>query len=752
MWIKTENPDISWITSKRTDGGEWAEYSKSFTAEGNIASAVVRFENDCTCAVFVNGEFIASGTGRLPERISAHEITSKLHSGENKITMVLGTNYFQGLGFKYAKERGYWLDSAALELCIEYENGNKQVIATDSSWSGSADGKTVDVLETARVTDAEYSEFWANCAVWKENHKANIPQEVIDVAGKEYLDYCENGEPEFVGPARILETDFTEKDGVLYSDGVKNPYIIYDFGRLVVGFTELSYIAENNIECEYFYDFSENPDDFSPNSPFEFLITKLKTTESLSKDKNVCFSLRRRAFRFLKITFSENVCITGIRLKMCAFPETTTGYFRSNDEMLNKAWEVGKYTLHVNKQQEYESCPRNEMQFFSGDGAIDALIDLYAYGSDDLLKTSLALKHDERSTGVAYTPYFNRITIQWDYFAWRIICIYLHYKLSGDKEFVKHFFKEAETGLLWQLERLDKNGLMFQRQCVVSTFNYTVGQTEWSCSGHRLGEKVALNCLLYKSLTSMAEMARAIGKKEKARTWLSKAEEIKNAINERLWNSEKECYTDSLDSFIAQDGNTLAVMFGVADKEKSEKVLSVMKRELWTPYGSTILNEHVEHVRGGNTTVSPLFNTYEAQIRFACGHEDEAMDLMRRTWGTMLKKGAETFWEFSPASESERWDVPSHAWSSGIVYLLSGYVLGIRPLKAEYKEVIFNPKMCDLTFVKGVVPTPKGFIGVSCEKINKNGKTVNSFRLALPKSVKLSTSLPENSEIEVIKY
>lgn len=756
MWMNTKNPNISWISSKRENGSEWTEYTKEFTLNNDVKSALFRFENDCTCAVFVNGEFIASGTGRMPERISCHEITSKLHKGKNTVKMVLGTYYFQGEGTRIKEQRGYWFDSAAFELCAELTGGEKVIVSTDGTWKAVSDGKEVETIETCRVTDMEYSEFWNNAALWVEPelHPVEIAPEVIDVVGKEYADYAAKCEPVYVSPVRVVETNLKEKDGVYTVDknsSDEQAYILYDFGHLVVGFTEIDYCAKEDTQCVYYHDFSEDLNDFLPTSKWRYKLPKLSVTEALPAKENTVLTLRRRAFRYLKIVFDKDKPIEykGVRVRMCTFPVTKKGYFRCNDQMLNKAWEVGKYTLHVNKQQEYESCPRNEMQFFSGDGAIDALIDFYAYGNDDLMNASLSIKHDERSTGVTHTPFFNRITIQWDYFAWRIICIYLHYKTSGDKEFAKHYFDEAEKGLIWQLERLNKNNLMFQRPCIVDTFVYATGQTEWSCSNHRLGEKVALNCLLYKSLISMSEMANDIGETEKSKEWAQKAEVIKKAINERLWNEEKQCYMDTLDDFVAQDGNTLAVMFGVADPCRAAKVLDTMKKELWTPYGSTILNKPIEHTRGGNTTISPLMCAWEAQARFQHGSAEEAMELMRRCWGTMIKKGAETFWEFSPNNDTERWEIPSHAWSSGIVYLLSGFVMGVRPQKSNYDEMIFEPKVCDLTEIAGVVPTPKGFVGVKYETL-ANG--VKKFRLALPKAIKLTTKLPENSEIEVIEY
>ena len=192
MWIKESNPRISWISAQKTGGEEWVRYTKAFRAEKPILSAVARFENDCVCALYVNGEFAACGNGRMPERVNAHEITTFLHPGENTLQLILGTTYFQQRGIDIMQERGFWLNTAAFELCIAYADGTHQVLASDPSWEAESDGRKLQTIETAIVTDAEYDMMWKNAAIWPQPalRSPRIPEEVIQVAGEEYLCQC----------------------------------------------------------------------------------------------------------------------------------------------------------------------------------------------------------------------------------------------------------------------------------------------------------------------------------------------------------------------------------------------------------------------------------------------------------------------------------------------------------------------------------------------------------------------------------
>lgn len=752
MWRKTENPNIKWISTKKVDGDEWVTYTKKFEACKEVKSALFRFETDCTCAIFVNGEFVISGTGRLPERVNCHEVTSKIKKGENEIKMVLGSQYYQERALEFKTRRGYWFNSAAFELCVEFNDGEKLVVESDSSWEADTGEEKLPAKETMRVTPIEYDMFWKNAALWVEPelNRKPIPAEVEKVVGKEYVDYATTPAPEFVYPIGVVETNMIEKDGGFIADADKSgdPYIIFDFGRLVVGYTDFDYKADADTRVLLFHDSSESVEDFAPDSPRRYNINKIGINQPLKAGEGNSLVLRRRAYRYLKMQFAEgvNISFNNLKVRPCMFPAAQHGWFNCSDEMLNDAWEVGKYTLQVNKQQEYESCPRNEMQFFSGDGRMDAWVDLYAFGDMELMNASLAVKHDETCTGVLFTDRFNKNVHQWDYYGWRIVCIYDYYKMTGDKEFVKRYFDEGRNIVEWYLERCDYNNLIFQKPCFTSSFTFQLGQNDWSCSDGRLGEKPYLNAILYASLVQMAEMARFIGKKKLAKRWEAKAKIVKNAINERLWSEEEQSYMDELDYYIAQDTNIIPILFGVADEKRAKAALKTMKEKLWSPYGSTILDRPYTQARGGNATISPMMCTYEAMMRFEYGEPDDALELIRRVWGTMLKKGARTFWEYSPNNDTDKWDIPSHAWAGGCTYLLSAYVLGIRPTAPNYKAMVFEPKPCDLENFKGVVPTAQGLIAASFDK------KANKFVLAVPKKVEVEFKLPEGCEIEVINY
>jgi hypothetical protein len=143
-------------------------------------------------------------------------------------------------------------------------------------------------------------------------------------------------------------------------------------------------------------------------------------------------------------------------------------------------------------------------------------------------------------------------------------------------------------------------------------------------------------------------------------------------------------------------------------------------------------------------------NAHEAAARFLIGDDKGAVELLRRCWGSMIKRGAKTFWEYADTSDGPRppYFTVCHAWGAGCTYLLSAFVLGIRPLEAGYEKLLFAPSG-ELESFEGVVPTAKGLVAVNCESTAEGEK---KFTLILPKNMSFETKLPDNSALEVIEY
>jgi len=99
------------------------------------------------------------------------------------------------------------------------------------------------------------------------------------------------------------------------------------------------------------------------------------------------------------------------------------------------------------------------------------------------------------------------------------------------------------------------------------------------------------------------------------------------------------------------------------------------------------------------------------------GQMAPALNSIRDRWGDMLDKGATTAWEIFSGHEVGRWTRSwCHAWSALPAYLLSAFVLGVRPLEPGFKRALIAPQLSDLTWAEGRVPTPHGPVAVRVER------------------------------------
>jgi len=78
----------------------------------------------------------------------------------------------------------------------------------------------------------------------------------------------------------------------------------------------------------------------------------------------------------------------------------------------------------------------------------------------------------------------------------------------------------------------------------------------------------------------------------------------------------------------------------------------------------------------------------------------------------------------------------SHGWCSTPLVQMSARILGVTPTAPGFKTMAIHPSVCDLTWAKGVVPTPHGDVTVSWKWADD--------------TLRLDAVVPEGTEADVI--
>ena len=285
-----------------------------------------------------------------------------------------------------------------------------------------------------------------------------------------------------------------------------------------------------------------------------------------------------------------------------------------------------------------------------------------------------------------------------------------YYLYSGDTAFVTQELPVVKGELAWDASQVNSAGLLVTNSSDDADWDfYDPGKT---------GEVTEYNLLYYKALLDGAVLATAAGDTTDAATYTSDAAALKTAINDNLYDSSTGLYylsnTDT--TTVAQDANSLAVLYGVAPAADDATLLAALKTDLWTtPYGP-------EPFTGStySSVISPYVTGYEVDASLSANDTADAESLLETVWGDMINPSnpdyTGTMWENISASNGQVGFGASsslaHGWATTPVSALSGYSLGVQPATAGYATWTVEPHPGDLSWAEGSVPTPHGSIAV----------------------------------------
>ncbi len=294
-----------------------------------------------------------------------------------------------------------------------------------------------------------------------------------------------------------------------------------------------------------------------------------------------------------------------------------------------------------------------------------------------------------------------------------------YFLYSGDLAFVRSEWPMIARELAFNAAMVDSRGLLVTDATDGMDWDYY--------DGNKTGEVTAYNDIYYRTLTNAASMANALGLHGQAETYRNAAATVRSAINHYLFDPTTGLYmvSDLQPSAVAQDGNSLAVLFGVAPAAEDRSIMANLTEALpTTPYGPLPFMAN----SGYRAAVSPFVTHEEVDALFASGDTAQAVSLIRKLWGYMAAPGPDatgTDWELVGADGSPGFGAYTslaHGWSSGATADLSSQVLGVLPATPGFRVWSVSPHPGSLTWAEGDVPTPRGPLDVRWARAHATGR------------------------------
>ena len=396
-------------------------------------------------------------------------------------------------------------------------------------------------------------------------------------------------------------------------------------------------------------------------------------------------------FRFVRIDLLEEE-VTLVLKSICAalvYKDVPyRGSFTCSDPLLNRIWDVGAYTVHLNMQEYIWDGIKRDRLVCVGDMHPEITTIKAVFGEDESVEKSLDFIRKE-------TPLPGWMNHMASYSMWYSIIVHDWYFYTGKKEFLEKQ-KDYLKGILDQLSaHIDENG-----QDTVDEGRFL----DWPSEGKKKIVDAGVQALHIWATESLKKIFQILGENR----WAAQCE--KDLEKLRCYETDPEDYKQAA---------ALLVLVGAKDaKEINESLLK----------------------KGGAKGMSTFMGYYILTARAMAGDYEGCLSAIREYWGGMLRLGATTFWEDfdvdwmkNAASIDElpkegQVDVHAsygrycykgyrhsfcHGWASGVTPWLSENVLGIKILEPGCKKMKVEPHLGDLQWAKGTYPTPYGDIFVS---------------------------------------
>ncbi|HHV86839.1 MAG TPA: alpha-L-rhamnosidase [Petrimonas sp.] len=385
------------------------------------------------------------------------------------------------------------------------------------------------------------------------------------------------------------------------------------------------------------------------------------------------------------------------------------GSFKSSDERLNKIWETGAYTVHLNMQDYLWDGIKRDRLVWVGDMHPEVMTINSVFGDNEVIRKSLDFARDT-------TPlpgWMNGIS---SYSLWWIIIhrdLYLHQGdmayLKAQQAYLKKLIPQITAKVAGGKENLDGGRFL-----------------DWPTAENEDVIHSGLQALTLLTMEAGADIA----------TWLGD-QELKNLCTATAKSLKKYAPSD-------QGNKQAAALLSLVNLMPAKKAADVILKD-------------------GANDFATFYGYYMLEALAKAGKYQEAMDIISDYWGAMLDLGATTFWEnfvyaervnasrIDELSLSDKFDIHAdggahcyiglrgslcHGWASGPTSWLTAYVLGIKVLEPGSKVIQIRPNLGNLRYAEGTYPTPYGIIKV------KHVKQANG---------KINTTVHAPKEINVIK-
>jgi alpha-L-rhamnosidase len=424
-----------------------------------------------------------------------------------------------------------------------------------------------------------------------------------------------------------------------------------------------------------------------------------------------------RTWRYLQIdvaTADEPLSIDGVRAFATGYPFEEEARLATDDDTLERIWEVGWRTARLCAHETYMDCPYYEQLQYVGDTRIQALISYVVSGDDRLARQAIrAFARSRRSEGITSSRYPARepqyippFSLLW------VGMVHDFWQYRDDPAFVREQLPVTRTVLEWFLDHTSPTGLL-GRLPWWSFLDWSPRFEAGVPPQETDGQSAPLSLQMVNALREAADLEEATGDPMRAVRYRQRAQAAADTVVKLCWDDARGLVADrpSKDRF-SQQTNILAVLAGALPPGQVDRVLDKILAAGAPPPGEEEAPATSDTEREP-ARASYYFRFYLARALEKAGRGNAYL-LQLEPWREMLDLGLSTWAERPGRTRSD-----CHAWSAHPNYDLLTIVAGIRPASPGFRSVRIEPHLGTLGQLDVRMPHPRGAITASYRRDDK---------------------------------
>lgn len=726
---------------KQADNKLSARYfRKEFKPSGKIRSATAYIIGLGLYELYINGEKPDSHVlAPVPSdytknvKYNAFDVKELLNeTGLNAIGVVLGNGRYytmRQLHQEY-KIKTFGFPKLLFNLIIKYENGTEEVVFSDDSWKGTADGP----IRFNNEYDGEFYDATKEFEGWNQpgfNDTGWQKAEFVQEPGGNY-------EAQLSENMKVM--DSLAPVAVMKLPGGR--YIL-DFGQNMTGWVKFSVKGTKGQSI------------------------KLRYAESLQDNKELAVANLRDAkaegYYVLKgggpETWEPSFVYYGFRyVEVSGYPGTlskenftarmiyddirTVGTFECSDALLNQVYKNVWWGTAGNYKGMPVDCPqRNERQPWLGDRGIGTIGENFMFDNSRIYKKLLNdLKLSQKSDGALpdVAPDF------WRYYSdnmtWPGVMLLITdmlYQQTGDFAAVQETYPVMHKWLRYMKYRFMTDDYILNKDsygdwCAPPA---TIEEGRGISANQKFPSPLISTAYYYHFTNMMAGYAALLGKDADVIYYRELGKKIRQAFNTKYYNEPGYYGKGELTN------NLLPVYFGMVDESNFNKVLDYIVH--------TIEVKNKGHLSTGVIGTQWLMRTLTQN-----GRGDIALKMATKktypSWGYMIENGATTIWELWNGNTAAP-DMNSQNHVMMVGDLMVWYYENLAGIKASkeapgFKKVIMSPDFSSgLSFVKAAHHSVRGIIKSEWRK----EKNKISWSIAVPANTVAEVAFPVASKDKI---